>query len=117
MMKVVIVDDEPKAIQSLTWELEHFKNDVDIVKSFTDPEEAIEYLIRNVLAVDCFFHDIHMPKMDGLNMLNKLQPRDEYAVIITTAYDDYSIKAIKQEVLDYLLKPFDSDDLQDTIKN
>ncbi|HLT52849.1 MAG TPA: LytTR family DNA-binding domain-containing protein [Flavobacteriaceae bacterium] len=116
MMKVVIVDDEPKAIQSLTWELEHFKNDVEIVKSFTDPEEAIEYLNRNVLAVDCVFLDIHMPKMDGFNVLNKLQPRGEYAVIITTAYDDYAIKAIKQEALDYLLKPIDSDDLQDTIK-
>lgn len=115
MIKVVIVDDEPKAIQSLSWELQHFNDDVEIVKTFTDPEEAISFINKNTSNVDCLFLDIHMPKMDGFNVLNKLQ-RADYAVIITTAYDDYAIKAIKQEALDYLLKPIDSDDLKDTIK-
>ena len=39
----------------------------------------------------------------------------DFAVVITTAYNEYAIKALKHEAIDYLLKPIDSDDLQDTI--
>ena len=46
--------------------------------------------------------------------LEKLSNRD-FSVIITTAYDEYAIKAIKHEAIDYLLKPIDSDDLSNTI--
>ena len=56
-----------------------------------------------------------MPTMDGFQFLSKLKNRD-FAVVITTAYDEYAIKALKHEALDYLLKPVDSDDLKDTIK-
>ena len=47
MLKAVIVDDESKAIQSLLWELKHFKNEVKIVKTFTDPEEALLFLNKS----------------------------------------------------------------------
>lgn len=57
-----------------------------------------------------------MPKMDGFNVLNRLKHREEFTVVITTAYDDYAIKAIKEEAVDYLLKPIDSDDLGKTIQ-
>ena len=56
-----------------------------------------------------------MPSMDGFQFLDKLNNRD-IAVVFTTAYDEYAIKAIKREALDYLLKPKDSDDLSDTLK-
>lgn len=44
MLKAVIVDDEPKAIQSLNWELSNFSEDIQVVKTFSDPEKAILYL-------------------------------------------------------------------------
>ncbi|CDF77868.1 two-component system response regulator, LytTR f amily [Formosa agariphila KMM 3901] len=112
MIKAVIVDDEPKAIQGLSWELGNFKNEIDVIKTFTSPEEAILYL--NSTPPDCLFLDIQMPTMDGFQFLDKLINR-QFAVVITTAYNEYGIKAIKQEVTDYLLKPIDSDDLRDTI--
>jgi len=113
MIKAVIVDDEPKAIQSLSWELSNFRNDVDVIKTFSNPEEAILYLNANTL--DCLFLDIQMPTMDGFQFLEKLSNKD-FAVVITTAYDEYAIKALKHEAIDYLLKPIDSDDLQETIE-
>ena len=113
MIKAVIVDDEPKAIQGLSWELTNFSNDIEIIKTFSNPEEAISYLNTNT--PDCLFLDIQMPTMDGFQFLEKLSNKD-FAVVITTAYDEYAIKALKHEAIDYLLKPIDSDDLQDTIK-
>ncbi|HLV71076.1 MAG TPA: LytTR family DNA-binding domain-containing protein [Xanthomarina sp.] len=112
MIKAVIVDDEPKAIQSLTWELENFNNDIEVVESFTSPEEAISYLKTHT--PDCLFLDINMPTMDGFQFLDCINHKD-YAVIITTAYNEYALKALKNEAIDYLLKPIDSDDLKETI--
>src|SRR5690606_6755210 len=113
MIKAVIIDDEPKAIQSLTWELSGFSDDIEVIKTFTSPEDAIDYIDCNVF--DCLFLDIQMPTMDGFQLLGKLTNKD-FAVIITTAYNEFAIKALKNEAIDYLLKPIDSDDLKETIQ-
>ncbi|TYA52414.1 LytR/AlgR family response regulator transcription factor [Formosa maritima] len=113
MIKAVIVDDEPKAIQSLSWELASFDNEIQVIETFTKPEEAIAYLKKNT--PDCLFLDINMPTMDGFQFLDCFSQKD-FAVIITTAYNEYALKALKNEAIDYLLKPIDSDDLKETIK-
>ena len=113
MISVVIVDDELSAIESLVWELKHFNSDISVVAQFTNPDEALDYLSSN--SPNCLFLDIQMPTMDGFQFLNKLTSRN-FAVVITTAYNEYAIKALKHEAIDYLLKPIDSDDLQETIK-
>ena len=112
MLEAVIVDDEEKALESLKWELTNFSNEIAVVACFTDPYEALGYLERN--RPDCLFLDIEMPTMDGFQFIQKLQNK-EVAVIITTAYNQYAIKALKNEAIDYLLKPIDSDDLKETI--
>ena len=112
MIRTVIVDDEPKAIQGLSWELTNFSKDIEIVRTFTKPEEALLFLKINT--PDCLFLDIQMPTMDGFQFLDQLNNRD-FPVVITTAYDEYAIKALKHEAIDYLLKPIDSDDLSATI--
>lgn len=112
MIKAVIIDDEPKAIQGLTWELSNFENELEVVKTFTNPEEAIPYLKE--YEIDCLFLDIEMPTMDGFQFLEKLEKKD-FAVVITTAYNEYAITALKNEAVDYLLKPIDTDDLRETI--
>lgn len=113
MINVVIVDDEPKAIQSLSWELTNFSDEINITNTFSDPETALNSIETS--PPDCLFLDIQMPTMDGFQFLKKIKNRD-FAVVITTAYDEYAIKALKQEAIDYLLKPIDSDDLEETIK-
>ncbi len=112
MLQAVIVDDEIKALQSLTWELTNFSDEINVVASFTNPFEALEYLGKNT--PDCLFLDIEMPTMDGFQFIQKLTNKN-FPVVITTAYNQYALKAIKNEALDYLLKPIDTDDLEETI--
>lgn len=112
MLKAVILDDELKAIQSLVWELSNFKNEIEVMASFTNPDEALKYLDTH--ALDCLFLDVQMPTIGGFQFLEQLNNTD-FAVVITTAYDEYAIKALKHEAIDYLLKPIDSDDLRESI--
>ena len=112
MLETVIVDDEIKAIQGLSWELTNFSNEVKVVASFTNPYEALDYLEKNT--PDCLFLDIEMPAMDGFQFIQKITNKN-FPVVITTAYNQYAIKALKNEAIDYLLKPIDSDDLSETI--
>jgi two-component system LytT family response regulator len=108
MIDLILIDDEPSAIKSLEWEIGNFCKNVNIVGSFTNALLAAGFLKKN--KVDCVFLDIEMPDMDGFQFL-ELFPARDFAVVITTAFDQYAIKAIKESALDYLLKPIDSDDL------
>lgn len=112
MIEVVLVDDEEKAIQSLHWELTQVSDEIEVLAAFTDPCAALGYLRENT--PDCIFLDIEMPAMDGFQFLQEMENK-EIPVVITTAYNQYAIKAIKKEALDYLLKPIDQDDLKGTI--
>jgi two-component system LytT family response regulator len=112
MIKAIIVDDELNAIKNLKWEIENFSSDIDICDSFTNPIEAISAI--NYLKPDCVFLDIEMPEMDGFQLLKHLTYKD-FDLIITTAYDNYAIKAFKEHAIDYLLKPIDSDELTETL--
>jgi len=108
MIKVILVDDELTAIKSLKWEIENFCTGIEVVDCFTSPIEAISAI--NYIKPDCVFLDIEMPEMDGFQLLNELKYKD-FDLIITTAYDSYALKAFKENAIDYLLKPVDSDDL------
>ncbi|MFD2100360.1 LytR/AlgR family response regulator transcription factor [Flagellimonas iocasae] len=112
MLEAVIVDDEIKALQSLSWELTNLSDEVDIIASFTDAHEALGYLENHT--PDCLFLDIEMPAMDGFQFIKNLKNKD-FPVVITTAYNQYALQALKNEAIDYLLKPIDTDDLELTI--
>jgi len=113
MIKAIIVDDEMSAIESLKWEIERFCDGIEVSDSFTNPIDAISAI--NYLKPDCVFLDIEMPEMDGFQLLKSLAYRD-FELIITTAYDNYAIKAFKESAIDYLLKPIDTDDLLKSIE-
>ena len=113
MLNAIIVDDESKATKILTWEIEKFCPEINIIDTFTNPTEAISGI--NYLKPDCVFLDIEMPEMDGFQLLRELEFRD-FHLIISTAYDSYAIKAFKENAIDYLLKPIDSDDLKRAVQ-
>ena len=112
MLEAVIVDDEAKALESLSWELTNLSDEVKIIASFTDAHKALSFLESNT--PDCLFLDIEMPVMDGFQFIRNLKNKN-FPVVITTAYNQYALKALKNEAIDYLLKPIDSDDLHETI--
>ncbi|WP_075340490.1 LytR/AlgR family response regulator transcription factor [Tenacibaculum agarivorans] len=113
MLKAIIVDDEDKAIKSLSWELSNFNDEVEILDTFSNPLKALDFISTN--KIDCLFLDIEMPTMDGFQFIEKL-PNKDFAIVITTAYNEYAIKALKKEAIDYLLKPVDTDDLELCLK-
>ncbi len=113
MLNVIIIDDEHKAIKSLEWEINNFCEEVNILKTFTNAEKAILYLKYN--DPDCVFLDIKMPEMDGFQFLDCFQKRN-FHIVFVTAYSEFAYKAIKENALDYLLKPIDSDDLVATVE-
>lgn len=108
MIKAIIIDDELSAIRSLKWEVEKFCKGIEITDSFTNPVEAISAI--NYLKPDCIFLDIEMPEMDGFQLISNLEHK-KFDLIITTAYDNYALRAFKAKAIDYLLKPIDTDDL------
>lgn len=111
-MRAIIVDDEVAAINSLSWELRKYPDFISIIETFTSPKEAISGI--NYLKPDCVFLDIEMPEMSGFSLLDKLEYRN-FAIVITTAYNQYAIQAIKESAVDYLLKPVDQDDISGVI--
>lgn len=113
IIKAVLVDDEPRSIKSLEWELSKFSDDIIVLATFTDPGEAFRFI--KAQQVDCVFLDIEMPEMDGFQLLSKFEERN-FDVVFVTAYDQFAINAIKENAVDYLLKPIDTDDLFSTIR-
>ncbi|MEM6966182.1 MAG: LytTR family DNA-binding domain-containing protein [Bacteroidota bacterium] len=111
-IKAIIVDDEPAAISNLKWELESFCEGVEVVDAFSSPVEAISGI--NYLKPDCVFLDIEMPEKDGFTLLSELKFK-RFQLIITTAYENYALQAFRENAIDYLLKPVDTDELKHAI--
>ena len=103
MLRAVIIDDEQKGINSLKLLIERFIKDVKIVGETTEAYRGIE-LIEDYKP-EIVFLDIKMPHMDGFELLQKLNFK-EFDLIFTTAHNEFALKAIKNNALDYLLKPY-----------
>ncbi len=101
MIKVVIIDDEPLA-RSLVAEYLASHTEFEIVKECNDGFEGVKAISE--ISPDLIFLDIQMPKLNGFEMLELLEPRP--SVIFTTAFDEYAMKAFDSHAVDYLLKPF-----------
>ncbi|MDE3214127.1 MAG: response regulator transcription factor [Bacteroidota bacterium] len=113
VIKAILVDDELYSLQNLQNKLEGFCPDVKVLATTQKPEEAI-VLIRQ-LKPDVVFLDIEMPKMSGFRMLEELGDYD-FDIIFTTAYNHYSIDAIRISAFDYLIKPIGIEELQQAVE-
>lgn len=102
IIKCVIIDDEPLAINVIAEHIERTPF-LSIAQKFTNSVKAYEYLSEN--KVDLLFIDIQMPDLSGLELLQKLEPRPTF--IFTTAYNQYALEGFKVNAIDYLLKPID----------
>lgn len=107
-MTAYILDDEPNCTDVLQVLLAKYCPEVQVSGIFNDPELALEAIQRE--RPQLLFLDIEMPMLNGFDLLRRCDPLD-FKVIFTTAYDQYAVKAIKFNALDYLLKPVDKDEL------
>jgi len=100
-MKVIIIDDEPLA-RSIIREYLQFHPELELISECHDGFEGVKAISQ--YRPDLIFLDIQMPKINGFEMLELIE--DPPAVIFTTAFDEYAIKAFESHAVDYLLKPF-----------
>jgi len=101
MIKTIIIDDEPLAagiIHEFLMEFSQF----EVVEVCQDGFQGLKAI--NVHKPDLIFLDVQMPKITGFEMLELLD--EPPAVIFTTAFDHYALKAFDAKAMDYLLKPF-----------
>jgi DNA-binding LytR/AlgR family response regulator len=100
-LSCIIVDDEPVARKILHEFVDHVPF-MDLQGKFENATKAEAFLKNN--AVDIIFLDIEMPKVSGLQFLQKLNI--ESMVILTTAFPQYALEGYELDIIDYLLKPF-----------
>jgi two-component system LytT family response regulator len=106
-MRVLVVDDEPAARRKLLRFLQD-ETDVEILGEAANGRDAVERILSE--RPDLVFLDIHMPDMDGFEVVEALaQSAYMPSIVFATAHDDYAVRAFEVSALDYLLKPFDRD--------
>ena len=103
-MKVIIIDDEPLA-RSIVKEYLTAHPNIELVQECNDGFEGLKAI--QLHQPDLIFLDIQMPKINGFEMLELVETPP--AVIFTTAFDEFAIKAFETHAIDYLLKPFNQE--------
>lgn len=100
MHKVILIDDEPLARQLIASFISKFP-EFTVVAECGDGFEGFKAIQEH--EPDLIFLDVQMPKINGFEMLELLEKIP--AVIFTTAFDEYALKAFEANAVDYLLKP------------
>ncbi len=101
MIRALIIDDEPLARMVVQEYLQGFPQ-IEVIQECGDGFEGLKAIQQH--QPDLVFLDVQMPKINGFEMLELVD--EQPAVIFTTAFDEYAIKAFEAHATDYLLKPF-----------
>lgn len=104
MIKCVIIDDEPLAIDLLKDYVSKAEG-FELVGTFANPIEALQQV--ETLDVDLIFLDVQMPELNGIQFLKIKKGKCHF--VMTTAYQKYAIEGFEHDVIDYLLKPISID--------
>lgn len=111
MIKALIIDDEPLA-RAIILEYLQAHPEITVAQECNDGFEGVKAIQQH--QPQLIFLDIQMPKINGFEMLELVdQPP---AIIFTTAFDEYAIKAFESHAVDYLLKPFSQERLDKAIQ-
>jgi DNA-binding LytR/AlgR family response regulator len=110
IMRILIVDDEQPARERLKRLLDDIEG-VEIVGEAGDGPQAVALIEQE--QPDLVLLDIQMPGLDGFGVIEALEGPPP--IVIVTAYDEYAIRAFEVNALDYLLKPFSRERLEQAI--
>jgi len=112
MIRAILIDDEPNNLQNLKTLLATYCPDISVIGDAASARQGIELI--NLLNPELVFLDIEMPGQSGFDLLAQLQ-NIRFEVIFVTAYNNYALKAIKFNALDYILKPIDIEELESAV--
>jgi len=108
MIKAILIDDEGHCLDTLSMMLTDYCPQVQVMERCGSAKDGLVAIEKHQPAI--VFLDIEMPIMNGFELL-EMFPELPFAVVFTTSYDQYAIKAIRFSALDYLLKPINPKEL------
>jgi two-component system, LytTR family, response regulator len=108
MIKAILIDDEVHCLDTLSILISDYCPDVQVMEKCFSAKQGLAAVAKH--EPDMVFLDIEMPVMNGFEFLEQFK-EISFAIIFTTGYDQYAIKAIRFSALDYLLKPIDPKEL------
>ena len=108
MIKAILIDDEVHCLDTLSMLIHDYCPEVQVMEQCISAKQGLAAIEKH--QPELVFLDIEMPKMNGFELLEQFD-QINFAVVFTTSYDQYAIKAIRFSALDYLLKPIDIKEL------
>lgn len=113
-MHTLIVDDEPLARNELGYLLNKC-SEITMQYEAESIEETLNLLIE--YPIDLIFLDIHLTEESGISLAEKLQQlKNPPMIIFATAYDEHAVQAFELNAVDYVLKPFSFDRIQQAVE-
>jgi two-component system LytT family response regulator len=110
--RAILIDDEPFCTAGLEIDLKETCPNVDVIAMCNSAKEGMKQI--KLLQPDVVFLDIEMPWMNGLELVEMLQPID-FEIIFITAYDEFAVKAFRLSAIDYLMKPVERSLLKEAV--
>ncbi|GAA4155780.1 LytTR family DNA-binding domain-containing protein [Chryseobacterium ginsenosidimutans] len=112
-LHIIIIEDEAATARNLEYILQEINPDIKIIVTLQSITESVHWLTNNSSDYDLIFSDIRLS--DGLSFEIFRQINIKKPVIFVTAYNDYAIEAFRNNGIDYVLKPFDKEEIQRTL--
>jgi two-component system LytT family response regulator len=113
MIRSIIIDDEQHCVKALHNDLQKSCPSVEVLDFCYSAKEGIMSIRKH--NPELVFLDVEMPWMNGFEMLEVLGEVN-FAIIFTTAHDEFAARAFRISAVDYLLKPVDANDLKEAVK-
>jgi two-component system, LytTR family, response regulator len=116
MITAVLIDDDKHLREGLKALLERYTNDINIIGEAESVLSGIETIQK--LQPQVLFLDIHLSDGTGFDILKELSTsnyKTNFHIVFITAHEQYAVKAFKFSALDFILKPVDPEELQNTI--
>ena len=114
LINTIIVDNEIACIKSLCLDLASYP-EIKVIDTITSPEKAKKVIVKEQPSL--LFLDVEMPSMTGIELLREIQPQlhSKICVVFYSAFDKYMIDALRSSAFDYLLKPYQPEELRSII--
>ncbi|WP_321520099.1 response regulator transcription factor [uncultured Bacteroides sp.] len=111
----IIVDDESNSIAKLSNDLANYP-EIKVIETTTSVEKAKKIIVQH--QPDLLFLDIEMPKMNGIELLHEIRTlvHSDMYVVFYSAFDKYVLEALRSSAFDYLIKPYQPEELSNIIK-
>ncbi len=113
MIRTILVDDEPRGLNTLKKLLQEYCPELKIVAECGDADSARGQI--ELLEPQLVFLDISLPGKSSFDLLTELE-KINFEIIFVTAHHEYTLQAFRYSAVDYLVKPIDEDLLADAVK-